>query len=227
MLKRLLLVPLLVLLASSAWAFPQNGVLDSFTGCVDNTTPPNSNWTNAVFIGASSSTVDCEDLAATSTTGATEADAYYNVTIFNANSEAYGKAATGFGSADELGVCVRLVNIGANTTDGYCVYLENTPNTLKIFRIDNGVGTLLGSGVSISPVAGDQAGISAIGSQICSWFKTAAGSFGAARECVTDATYSAGGRIGISIIGAAAVGTLDDFGGGNVSVSRGQPLFLE
>jgi len=46
MLIRGLFALLCCLLASPAWAFPDNGVLEAFTG-VDDTTPPNSNWTNA------------------------------------------------------------------------------------------------------------------------------------------------------------------------------------
>lgn len=220
---RLLLAALVVMITAPAWAFPQNGILDDFTGCVDNTSPPNSNWTNAVFSGASSSTVDCEDQAVTSTSAATQAEAYYNVATYNANMEAFGTAATGFGASDRIGVCVRLVNIGANTTDGYCAVVSNTADTIGLSRFDDAAETSIHSESQV-PAAGHDFGITAIGSQICLWYNT--GSW-VQRQCVTDTTYPNGGRLGILTIGGSSVGTLDDVGGGNVSVARGRPSFLE
>lgn len=220
---RLFLTLLLTLATAPAWAFPQNGVLDAFTGCVDTTTPPNANWTNAIFSGASSSTVDCEDTAATSTSSGTQAEAYWNPTTFGANVEAYGTWTTGMG--DRLGVCVRLVNIGASTTDGYCVFSDNTGDTIGISRFDNGAETGLGSDTQ-APSAGDDVGITAIGSQICSWYRAGAGVWTQIR-CVTDTTYLAGGRIGIAVIGNTATGLLDDFGGGNITVPKGGVILFQ
>lgn len=227
MLIRVFLTLLCCLLTSPAWAFPENGVLVNFTGCVDTTTPPTSALTNAVIVGASSSTVDCEDLAATNTTTGVEGDAYYNVATFNANSETYATiVATGSGLHGS--VSVRLANIGGNTTDGYLVYWSENNDVLDIYRIDNGALTLLGTGVAQDPANGDSFGIRAVGSQICSWYKVGAGAW-TERECVTDATYSAGGRIGFTVSGGTAIGQVDDFGGGNVASTRRHipPIFFQ
>lgn len=99
MLIRGFLTLLCCLLASPAFAFPDNGVLDTFTGCTDTTTPPNANWTNVIISGASSSTTDCEDTAITSTTSSTSADLLWNAGTFNADMEAYGKIVSLTGSS--------------------------------------------------------------------------------------------------------------------------------
>jgi hypothetical protein len=223
MLMRGFLTLLCGLLASPAWAFPDNGVLDSFTGCTDTTTPPNANWTNAVVYGASSATMDCEDQAVTSTT-TDEADMYWNPTTFNANSEAYARVVSA-ATTDLASVHVRLVNIGANTTDGYAVQIQNS-DTVKIYRIDNGAATALGSNLSQTITNGDQFGIRAVGDQICAWFNDNDGGW-TQLGCRTDATYTAGGRIGLTHQSSnGAIGGVDDFGGGNVTAVPAAPTAL-
>ena len=217
--RRLGIALCFLLLATPVWAFPTNAVLDSFTGCTDTTTPPNSNWTNAVLEGATSSTVDCEDLAATSTTGGSSGDAYYNVTTFGANVEAYLTLTAAWGTGDRAAVLGRLVNIGANTTDGYMVSADDTANTFGILRLDDGAVTLLGED-SFDMAASDSIGMTIIGSQICSWYKIGAGAW-TLQRCVIDTTYQAGGRIGLIVRGPAATGFVDNFGGGNISANRG------
>jgi hypothetical protein len=210
---------LVLVLASPVWAFPDNGVLDNFTGCVDTTTPPNSNWTNTIIYGASSGTVDCEDLAATSTVTGTESDMYWNVSTFDANSEAYATIVTTSGFVSEE-VLVRLVNLGASTTDGYSVVATDSDSKVSMYRIDNGAATLLGTAVSQTIGAGDAIGIRAAGSSICSWYKVGAGAW-TQLDCQTDATYSAGGRIGLVVNGNTGIGIADNFGGGNVASAAG------
>jgi hypothetical protein len=218
--KTLLFTILHCLTATLCFAFPDNGVLDTFTAA-DGTTPPNANWTNATLCcAASPTTVWAQDNAATTHTTSTEAHAYWNPATFGANQEAYAKAGAVFGSGDVLVVFVRLVNIGAGTTDGYGVLLDNSSNNLLMFRSDDGAFTALGSGSSVSPAVGDQFGMTAIGDQLCSYFKSGAGAW-TQKECVEDGTYVSGGRIGINIAnGTSTDGTLDDFGGGDIASSR-------
>ena len=218
--RSLLTTLLLCGLAAPSWAFPDNGVLDSFTGCVDGTTPPNSNWTNAVFRGASSTTVDCQDQAAVSTLNANEGEAYWNVTTFGAHVEVYATLTNDFGSASRAGVFGRLVNIGASTTDGYGVVVDATPDTIEIVRLDDAATTVLRSDSQVI-TGNDKFGMTIVGSQICSYFNDN-GAGWTQIGCTTDTTYSAGGRIGIMTRGAIGVGDLDDFGGGDLVVSVGR-----
>lgn len=225
---RLFLTLLLTLVSAPAWAFPTNAVLDTFAGCTDTTTPPNSNWTNTVIFGATSSTVDCEDLAITSTGGATAGDAYWNVSQFGPNQEMYATLTAGIASTLGAYLCTRLHNIGANTTDGYCVLIDNAVDTIYINRVDDGVASAALDSTAQTITGGDSFGISAIGSRICSWYKTAAGSW-TEIDCVTDTTYApALSNLGVVMYGtSASVGQLDNIGGGLVPVARGGPIFLQ
>lgn len=216
--QHLLSISILFLLLSSpltGWAFPSTPILDTFAGCVDTTTPPNSNWTNTIVTGASSSTVDCEDQAVTSTTSSVEGEIYWNATDFNADCEVYGTIAslTSFVSAD-LGC--RIVNKGSSTTDGYSVQVTDADNIIRLRRYDNGVATVIGS-TAQTLAAGDSFGVKMTGNQICSWYKVAAGAW-AQIQCVTDATYSAGGSLTIGVSGNGGIGILNNVGGGTTVV---------
>lgn len=214
-LLRLIVLVFLTCLPAQAAAFPSTPILDSFDGCTDTTTPPNANWTNTVVTGATSSTVDCEDQAITSTTGSTEGEIYWNGGDFGPDCEAYGTivSLTSFVSAD---VGCRMVNLGASTTDGYAVQAEDAGNTVKIRRFDNGAATTLDSTAQTIAV-GDSVGIKIVGDQVCSWYKVAAGSW-AQVACVTDATYSAAGKLTVGVSGNGGIGQFDDIGGGTVSL---------
>lgn len=213
--KLLTLLCFLLLVASQAFAFPDNGVLDTFTGA-DDTTPPNANWTNAPLQGATSANVRIRGNGVTTATSSTEADAYWDTTSFGAACEAYAKLVTPAAGITFGAVYCRLANIGANTTDGYAVYVEIAATDVCIYRIDNGSsGTALAC-YNQTFAANDQFGIRTVGSNICAWYKAAAGSW-AELGCVIDGTYSDGGFIGLSIIGSNTDGDIDDFGGGDVA----------
>lgn len=212
-----------LLFAAPVWAFPDTSVLDTFTG-VDNTSPPNANWTNAEIVNGTDG-CDLEDNAvAPSGTGGAWG-CYWNASSFNANSEAYFTIANE-GSTSFWWVCTRLVNIGTGTTDGYCVETTDSTDEIKIMRLDNNVATQIGS-TATGPLVtiGDKLGIKAVGDQICSWFADDGGAW-TQLGCATDATYGSGGNIGLSIIGTNTVGAADDFGGGNVAAStrRAAPM---
>lgn len=213
-----------LLLAPSLWAFPDNGVLETFTGS-DNTTPPNSNWTNAVLNGASSGTLEIFGNGASGGTSGIDSDAYWNVQTFGPDSECYATI-TNLGSTNGGIVHVRLANIGASTTDGYRLEWQDAGNVLSIDRLDNGTPTTLGSTISQTISIGDKVGISAIGDQICAWYKVGAGAW-TQLSCRTDSTYTAAGYIGLSISNNSAVSSMDDFGGGTITtVTSGKSMML-
>lgn len=220
MLMRGILMLLCGLLASPGWAFPDNPVFETFTGA-DNTSPPNANWTNAVISGATSANVEIDNNAATSAGGATEGDAYYNVAQFNADAELYGDVVD-TANTTEVTLCLRLANIGANTTDGYCVYWNDAATDVVIGRFDNGAFTALAT-INQTITVGDKFGIRTTGSRIGAWYKVGAGDW-TEIGFATDTTYTAGGYAGIAIAGSATVEALDNVGGGNAAALQSPPL---
>jgi len=73
----LLLVPLCSW-TNLAQAFPQNPVLDTFTGC-DGMAPAAAYWTNAVVCGATSANCHFQNNAAATASNGVEADCYWKV----------------------------------------------------------------------------------------------------------------------------------------------------
>jgi hypothetical protein len=214
---KFILALVLVLCASPVWAFPDNGVLDAFTGCTNDASPPNANWTNAPLSGSSSANVECRSTAIGTATNGTEADAYYDIASFNANQEAYIEMIVVSGTTSYSGVYARLANIGSNTTDGYKVEWFN--GDLYISRVDNGVATQLGAAITQAGDANDSIGIRTVGDQICAWFNNDGAGWTEA-GCRTDSTYSAGGFIGVTVKSGTDTAQADNFGGGNVTSTR-------
>jgi len=221
MLKTWTAATLLWLLASSVYAFPDNGVLETFTAA-DNTTPPNSNWTNAVIVGATSSNLRVRSNAAATVSTGIDGEAYWNPTIFNANQEAYATivdvASTTFGQ-----LYLRLTDIGANTTEGYRLEWADGTSAITIARIDNGATTQLGAAITQTITTTDKVGFSAIRNQLCAWFSDSGGPW-VQIGCRTDNTHLGAGRIAIGVTGTNTVGGMDDFGGGNIGASGGYPM---
>lgn len=213
--RRWILCIVVLLIPLNASAFPDNGVLETFTG-TDGTTPPNANWTNAEIAGSSGVVIESNGVSAGGGSG--RWGAYWNPTVFNADSEAY--ITYNNLNAIELFACLRLVNIGSGTTDGYCVSGEDSAGLIKLWRDDNEAVTQIGTSVSQAFTNGDRIGITAIGNQICSYFSDN-GAAWVQKACVTDSTYSAGGRIGLMANGNVTQPLGDDFGGGNVGVIAG------
>jgi hypothetical protein len=207
----------LVLWVTPSWAFPDNAVLEDFTGA-DNTTPPNGNWTNAPLVGATSASIRIRSNGGTTASSSVEADAYYSAASFNANQEAYLTMILASGTATYSCVFLRLANIGSSTTDGYDVCWFN--GTVRISRLDNGVETLLGSSIVQAGDPDDAIGATAVGDQICAYFNNDAAGWTQV-GCRTDSTYSAGGYIGLQLNHTSnTVAVIDNFGGGNVASTR-------
>lgn len=215
--KRLLLTVLLCLIGTPVYAFPDNAVLEAFTG-VDNTTPPNGNWTNAPLIGATSAGIRIRSNGGTTVSSSVEADAYYSAASFNASQEAYLTMILASGTSTYSCVFARLANIGASTTDGYSACWFN--GTIRINRIDDGAETLLGLAITQAGDADDAIGITTIGDQICAYFNNDGAGWNQS-GCRTDSTYSAGGFIGLQLNHTSnTVAVVDNFGGGNVAATR-------
>lgn len=206
----------LLSLSPQAWAFPDNGILDIFTG-TDGTSPPNGNWTNGAIYGAAAG-LQLDNNQVTSNDDNGDRGGYWSAAAFSSNLEAY-VTYSDLGSTTMVSVCGRLANIGNNTTDGYCVEATDGTSNIDIVRVDNGVATTLGASISQTITVGDRIGLKAVGDQICAWFSDNGGAW-TQLGCRTDSTYIAGGNIGLSINGTTTVGAADDFGGGSILSKR-------
>ena len=210
----------LLLCAAVALAFPTNGIIDTFTGA-DETTPP-TGWVNSVTYGASCPAgLKIMGNGLTTTLVATAGCAYKN-TVYGPDAEAYWTFLNTAADGIYGDLCVRINTPGSNTTSGYCVYIEDGTDKIQLYRL-NGNGTesnIDTSNVFQDIAIGDSVGISAIGTQICSWYKAAAGSW-ATIQCVTDATYGSAGYIMADLAGDTATPTVDDLGGGTIGGGGG------
>lgn len=207
---------LLLWMPLHAYAFPDTGILSTFSG-TDDTSPPNASWTNSELRDGSASPgcrIRSNALApiSTGTHGC-----YWNEQTFGPDSEAYFTVVN-IGSTAWFGACVRITTPGNGTTDGYCVEAQDAASEIRIYRLDNSAPTLLGSAFSHAITTTDKIGIKAVGNQICLWFSDSGGAW-AEIGCSTDATYAGAGYIGAYINGSATVGGMDDFGGGTVGAA--------
>src|SRR5690349_1068085 len=141
--KHLLLGLLGLCLVETAWAFPTTSVLETFTG-TDGTTPINANWGNSEIRTNSSGCNIRSNAAAPNNTN--NNGCYWSAASFGADEEAY-LTIVNVGSTAVWAPCVRIAspssNTATNTTDAYCVEIEDATDTLQIVRIDNTIATNL------------------------------------------------------------------------------------
>jgi hypothetical protein len=196
-------------------AFPTTGLLDNFDRANEGP-PPSTNWTTAVLSGAGTGHDGVEVAGSGQLKGNGSADNFgqWNVQTFGPDSEVFCAIDT---MADTL-FCILylgLLNIGANTTDGYCLRFDKEAATdeFNIGRIDNGAITFLHAGVQQELTLTDSIGFERIGSTLTGYHKPVAGSWTQILQ-VSDSTYTSAGHIGIMLRGGTMLA--DDFGGGTV-----------
>lgn len=189
----------------------QNGTLDAFN---DTEGPPMTGWTD-IASGFRSNGTTAQSNSGASASGLTGSN-------YGPNCEAYLTITTLPGNSNNVGVQARLTTLVLATFDGYAVQLNQTTgnDNSVIQRVDNGVGTTLGSSITQNFVNGDGLGILILGSQIFAYRRSA----GAWAELGnrTDTTYPNAGSIGMSTSNTTS--RLDDFGGGTVSAQGSRIL---
>lgn len=184
-------------------SFPVNGVLDNFNR-TDQGPPPSASWSARIF------TTDTQFKVASNVLiqDANGAGNYWN-TSFNANQEAYITGITGL--ADGTEIWMRIAGPDTAGVDGYVINIYSGASGVRVFRIDDGSYTQLGATISQSFTNGDSFGAAMSGDTITIYYKVGAGAW-ASIGTRTDATYTAGGFIGVR----AEVLAGDDFGGGSL-----------
>lgn len=185
--------------------FPTTGILDNFNRADEN---PITGWT-ALFNGFR--------VVSNAMKGTTAGSnfAYYSAATYGPDCECYMTIATKVPTGGAMAVLARLVDTGSiGTIDGYIlnVAVAAGTDTITIQRLDNGVGTTLGSSISQEVSNGDSIGIECIGSSISCWYKASGGSW-TNLGTRTDSTYTAAGRVGVSTTTDTSE-SFDNFGGG-------------
>jgi hypothetical protein len=209
-------------------AFPTTSVLD--TGDRANEGPPPSasweyNYGNPGAADDDGLKIVSNQIASNGTAG-NYANSYWT-TSYGPDCEVYATVSTLPETGEELGLEARITSPstggGVNaTTDSYQVgWIQQGSNNLYISRLDNSVYTQLGAIQSVTNLsAGNKFGFELIGSTLQA-YRHNGSSWAAWGTSRTDSTYSAAGKIGLTLQGTTV--RLDDFGGGTISGSA--PLF--
>jgi hypothetical protein len=200
-------------------AFPTTSVLENFTG-TDGTTPPNSNWTNKILDFTALSGIKIDVNQAAKNTTAYGNDAYYNVSTYGPDSEAYVTVPNiPAVNAEQIVLFARLNSIGSGTTTGYALIVGHDGTAFRLWRLykiaAGGFNLQIGSNTLQSVAAGDGVGLEIIGSTLTGYWKSGAGAYASVLSG-TDSTYTTAGNIGFQEAATSSLGVirLDNFGGG-------------
>lgn len=202
-------------------AFPTTSLLDAFTRA--NSANLGANWTNQPYYFDDNWTIVSNQAGTTAATGWNRSGGYWSASTFGADIEAYLTVAALPPAFKKIQVLGRIQSPGTSG-NGYCLdlFLNNTQWEYRIYRIDAGSLTQLGSTVNGTLTAGDTLGISVVGTAITGYQKT--GGTWSTILSQTDATYSGVGYIGMWSDGTTT--KTDDFRGGTVVTGGGGPTIL-
>lgn len=188
--------------------YPTTSILDSFTRGDED---PVANFSSA-FGGAGdvfrlvSNAINADSLLNGIATG------YWDAGTFGPDMEAWVTVATKGANGEYASVFARMLNPGFPTTDLYDVRATTDAGTdiWTINRVDNAVGTPLGSTFTQEVSNGDGIGIRCIKDRISAWYRS--GGVWTKLAERTDGTYSAAGYAGVGVNNTTVY--FDDFGGG-------------
>ena len=205
-------------------AFPTTAVLDNFNRTNEGP-PPSASWTGSI---KDISTDNLEVISNTLQSGGGDGQAYWDLTTFGPDSEAYTDVPAMTTTAGTwMDLFVRIGGTPPLLTDCYMGELYNVTADSPgyyIFRIDNSASTQLGASIDSSAFSdGDSLGLEALGTAITMYRKPAAGSW-ASLGSRTDATYGTAGFIGVRVVETAGY-ELDNFGGGTIIAAGGTLTF--
>lgn len=201
-------------------AFPTTGILDTFDRA-NSTTTIGSNWT-PFESGATKDRGIISNQAYNPDSGAWSW-LYYNVAQYGPDCECYCTVAVWTTSADVYTLMIRLKDVtqDAYVYDGYRLNAGiSGTDALKIYRIDDSVGTQLGATVNIPMADGDKIGIRAQGDVLTGWLEQGSGWTMQLER--TDSTYAAAGYLGFYASSDTAW-RLDNFSGGTIPKSWAPP----
>lgn len=195
-------------------AFPTTPTLDSFNRA-NAGPPPSASWTNDVRAsGAAGLAVVSNQLKGLA--AAVEQSIFWSAATFRNDCEAYVKCVT---ANPEVELWARGTNLGGSLPQGYVVYFNPGSSQVSIQKYGPGGAAYyvtLGAAISgVTVAAGDQIGISVVGTTISAWQKVGAGAW-TLLGSRTDTSFTTGGQVGMIVFDSAPI--FDDFGGGSANV---------
>lgn len=199
---------------------PSQPILDNFNRA-DTGPPPSGSWSFAELIPADSSSSGLKVVAnkLAPKDDVSSYAGYWNPAAYQTPAEVYATITAGR-ELLRLWLCISGQE-GAGTANGY--YLEydfsSGTDTLGVYRVTNGVATLLGALINQEVASGDSIGLHHSGTTLEVWYRPVAGAW-ASLGTRADSTYTSG-FLGTSIDRQGNVGSLlalDDFGGGGTPV---------
>ena len=195
--------------------FPSKGIIDDFNRADTSSGYPSAFW-RQMYGGMN---IDTNTLMGVEVSPDINM-VHYRGKSFNADQEAY-YTITNKNGGDSF-VTARMTDIGWQTYDGYTVYMSDHvagTDQIEIYRVDDGVPTLLGASIDQEVSNGDSIGIKVIGDGIAAYYKPTGGNW-TQLGYRFDSTYTTGGYIGIGEAHDSGSGSaLDNFGGGDVDYS--------
>ena len=195
---------------TTAYTFPQNGVLDTFTG-TNGTSPPDASWTNDYH------TLVIQSNAVTGGTASAENLGHWNTVVTNANkAEVYATVTTLAGTNEADTMWLGLITTGGSG-DGYVLQWTEAAgtDTVGLYKWTSGwIGAQIGSSINQEISAGDSLGLYSNGSTKRIYYKASGGSWAQLGSDFTDSTYTNANYLTLMVFGTAI--RVDNFGGGSL-----------
>lgn len=201
-------------------AFPSTSILDTFTGSDEN--PITSNWTSPADTGYGDLQRASNQLAKVTPNFDS---AYYDVTTFGPDCEAYITMVTKPPTNDHIRVMARMNNVNTGLLDCFMVVVTMGAGVddWAIQFYQGGTPGTLGAAFQQEVSDGDGIGISCFKDDITAWYRAGtAGNLWVPLATRTNTTFPNGGYLGIELYGTAS-GAFGDFGGGTMVSSFNQP----
>jgi len=225
--KRLifLLLGFYLSLALAVYGLSSYDPLDTFNRA-NTGPPPSTQWSSPVLSGQIGLKVVSNTLAGS----ATQDSSYWNVRTFPGDVSMAVTLTAITTLSRYVRLYIRLASPGvASTTTGYLcqAVFESTAaaSGLTLRRVDAGVpGVNLGQTLNITWAVGDAIGCEMRGTQLCMYRRPAGSSVWGSATCLTDATYTTAGFVGVGLNGVEI--TVDDFWAGALG-RKGRARFLD
>lgn len=198
-------------------AFPTLGILDDFNSGASQNLTARTGWGAVVLTSGDATFVtDITPIQATVTAG--PGSNYYDTS--SADAEAYCKLAAFNPNNNEFFLATRITAVGASPTY-YALDLANSGlNDFQIVKVVAGTRTLIGSTITQAITNGDSVGISVVGTQVTSFYKSGAGAW-VQKDTVSDSSISGSGFVGGVRATFTGSVSIDDFGGGGLASAPG------
>jgi hypothetical protein len=210
---------------------PELGSRSLTFGDAPSTSPPAPDWTNSVEVGDNGMETVASGYGVKSVSG--HGSMWWNTRMFEAQQAAEVYVKPKPGGTNALYIFLRLTNPGTANVCGY--YLKGTNTTAEVYRLDNGVSTLIDSFPLPHPMSSDNLGyrfwmtgslygVQANMSLPPPWSTSSLPFVGGG----SDATYGDPGFIGLGLDGTTGVivSAWATNGNGNAAVFPGLHIWL-